>query len=379
LKKIRLLTPGPTPVPERLSLRMAQPIVHHRSPEFEAVFGRVREGLQWLFQTKQDVIVLASSGTGAMEASWVNFLRRGDKVVVIDGGKFGERWGKFAKAYGVNAVTLKCEWGTPVAPAAVEGALREHPDAKAVYLQANESSTGVYHPVRELAQVTARTQAILVVDAISAMGAMPLPMDEWGIDVLIGAGHKALGLPPGIAFLAASDKAWKLNEAADLPRFYFDLKRERESQKKNQTAWTPAITLVAGLDESLQMFREEGLEAVFQRHERMARAARAGMQGLGLTLYSKSPSPAMTTVLAPEGIDSEKLTKHLFKQYGIKIVGGQDAAKGKIFRIAHLGYFDDFDMLVIIGAIERGLHDLGAKIQLGAGLTAAQQSFAQGR
>ncbi len=379
MKKIRLLTPGPTPVPERLSLRMAQPIVHHRSPEFEAVFGRVREGLQWLFQTKQDVIVLASSGTGAMEASWVNFLRRGDKVVVIDGGKFGERWGKFAKAYGVNAVTLKCEWGTPVAPAAVEGALREHPDAKAVYLQANESSTGVYHPVRELAQVTARTQAILVVDAISAMGAMPLPMDEWGIDVLIGAGHKALGLPPGIAFLAASDKAWKLNEAADLPRFYFDLKRERESQKKNQTAWTPAITLVAGLDESLQMFREEGLEAVFQRHERMARAARAGMQGLGLTLYSKSPSPAMTTVLAPEGIDSEKLTKHLFKQYGIKIVGGQDAAKGKIFRIAHLGYFDDFDMLVIIGAIERGLHDLGAKIQLGAGLTAAQQSFAQGR
>lgn len=379
MKKIRLLTPGPTPVPERLSLRMAQPIVHHRSPEFEAVFGRVREGLQWLFQTKQDVIVLASSGTGAMEASWVNFLRRGDKVVVVDGGKFGERWGKFAKAYGVNAVTLKCEWGTPVAPAAVEGALREHPDAKAVYLQANESSTGVYHPVRELAQVTARTQAILVVDAISAMGAMPLPMDEWGIDVLIGAGHKALGLPPGIAFLAASDKAWKLNEAADLPRFYFDLKRERESQKKNQTAWTPAITLVAGLDESLQMFREEGLEAVFQRHERMARAARAGMQGLGLTLYSKSPSPAMTTVLAPEGIDSEKLTKHLFKQYGIKIVGGQDAAKGKIFRIAHLGYFDDFDMLVIIGAIERGLHDLGAKIQLGAGLTAAQQSFAQGR
>ena len=378
MKKIRLLTPGPTPVPERLSLRMAQPIVHHRSPEFEAVFGRVREGLQWLFQTKQDVIVLASSGTGAMEASLVNFLRRGDKVVVVDGGKFGERWGKFAKAYGVNAVTLKCEWGTPVAAAAVEGALREHPDAKAVYLQANESSTGVYHPVRELAQVTAKTQAILVVDAISAMGAMPLPMDEWGIDVLIGAGHKALGLPPGIAFLAASDKAWKLNEAADLPRFYFDLKRERESQKKNQTAWTPAITLVAGLDESLQMFREEGLEAVFQRHERMARAARAGMLGLGLTLYSKSPSPAMTTVLAPEGIDSEKLTKHLFKQYGIKIVGGQDAAKGKIFRIAHLGYFDDFDMLVIIGAIERGLHDLGAKIQLGAGLTAAQQSFAQG-
>jgi aspartate aminotransferase-like enzyme len=339
----------------------------------------VREGLGWLFQTKQDVLVFASSGTGAMEAAFVNFLRKGDSALVVDGGKFGERWGKFAKAYGVNPVTLKCEWGTPVDPAAVEKALRDNPQAKAVYVQANESSTGVYHPIRELAQVTGRTGAILVVDAISALGAMPLPMDEWGIDVLVSAGHKALGLPPGIAFLAASEKAWKLNESADLPRFYFDVRRERDNQRKNQTAWTPAIALVEGLDESLAMFREEGLQNVFARHERMAKAARAAMQALGLTLYSKSPSPAMTTVLAPDGIDSEKLVKHLFNQYGIKLVGGQDAAKGKIFRIAHLGYFDDFDMLVVIGAIERGLHDLGAKVQLGRGLAAAQQSFAGGR
>jgi aspartate aminotransferase-like enzyme len=376
VKKIRLLTPGPTPVPERLSLRMAQPIVHHRSPEFEAVFARVREGLQWLFQTKEDVLVFASSGTGAMEASFVNFLRRGDTVVVVDGGKFGERWTKFAKAYGIDAVVLKCEWGHPVEVAAVEKALRDHPAAKAVYVQANESSTGVYHPIRELAQVTARTPAILVVDAISALGAMPLPMDAWGIDVLVSAGHKALALPPGIAFIAAGEKAWRLNETADLPRFYFDLKRERDNQKKNQTAWTPAISLVVGLDESLKMYREEGLDNVFARHDRMARAARAGMEALGLTLYSKSPSPAMTTVLSPAGVDSEKLTKHLFAKYGIKLVGGQDAAKGKIFRIAHLGWFDDFDMLVVIGAVERGLHDLGAKVELGAGLSAAQRSFA---
>ena len=379
MKKIRLLTPGPTPVPERVSLRMARPIVHHRSPEFEAVFGRVREGLGWLFQTKQDVLVFAASGTGAMEASFVNFLRKGDTAVVVDGGKFGERWGKFAKAYGVNAITLKCEWGYPVEPTAVASALLANPQAKAVYVQANESSTGVYHPIRELAQVTANTGAILVVDAISALGAMPLPMDEWGIDVLVSACHKALGLPPGIAFLAAGEKAWKLNESADLPRFYFDIKRERENQRKNQTAWTPAIALVEGLDESLAMFREEGLENVFARHERMARAARAGMQALGLTLFAKSPSPAMTTVLAPDGVDSEKLVKHLFSRYGIKLVGGQDAAKGRIFRIAHLGYFDDFDMLVVIGAVERGLHDLGARVQLGAGLAAAQQSFAGGR
>ena len=364
MKKIRLLTPGPTPVPERLSLRMAQPIVHHRSPEFEQVFARCREGLSWLFQTKQDVIQLAASGTGAMEASLVNFLRRGDEAIVVDAGKFGERWGKLAKSYGVNPVTLKVEWGNAVDPGAVAAALKEHPNARAVFVQANESSTGVAHPVEKLARVTKNHPAILVVDA-------------WGIDVMVSGSQKALGLPPGLAFLAASEKAWKLNETADLPRFYFDLKRERDNQRKNQTAWTPAISLVEGLDESLQMFREEGLQACFARHERLARGARAGMQALGLELYSKAPSAAMTTVLAPQGTDSEKLVKHLFKQYGIKLVGGQEAAKGKIFRIAHLGYFDDFDMLVVVGAVERGLKDLGAKVQLGAGLAAAQAAMAE--
>ncbi|HYR20020.1 MAG TPA: alanine--glyoxylate aminotransferase family protein [Myxococcales bacterium] len=377
MKKIRLLTPGPTPVPERISLRMAQPILHHRSPEFEQVFARCREGLAWLFQTKQDVVQLASSGTGAMEASLVNFLRRGDEAIVIDAGKFGERWGKLAKSYGVNAVTLKVEWGSAVDPGAVKAALEEHPGARAVFVQANESSTGVAHPVQKLAQITRNHPAILVVDAISALGAFDLPFDAWGIDVMVSGSQKALGLPPGLAFLAASEKAWKLNETADLPRFYFDVKRERDNQRKNQTAWTPAISLVQGLDESLQMFREEGLQACFARHERLARGARAGMQALGLKLYSKAPSAAMTTVLAPEGTDSEKLVKHLFKQYGIKLVGGQDAAKGKIFRIAHLGYFDDFDMLVVVGAIERGLRDLGAKAQLGAGLAAAQAAMAE--
>ncbi len=376
MKKIRLLTPGPTPVPERVALRMARPIVHHRSPEFEQVFARVREGLQWLFQTKQDVIQYAASGTGAMEAALVNFLRKGDEAICIDAGKFGERWHKLAKAYGVTPVIIKVEWGSPVEPQALSRALVEHPNAKAVFVQANESSTGVFHPVRALAQITSKSSAILVVDAISALGAISLPMDEWGIDVLVSACHKALGLPPGVAFLAASEKAWKLNATADLPRFYFDARRERDNQRKNQTAWTPAISLTEGLDESLAMFREEGLEACFERHARLGRAARAGIRGLGLELYSKAPSAAMTTVTSP--VDSEKLLKHLFKQYGIKLVGGQDAAKGKIFRIAHLGYFDDFDMLVVIGAIERGLHDLGHPVKLGAGLAAAQESFVRG-
>ena len=378
MKKIRLLTPGPTPVSERVSLRMAQPIVHHRSPEFEEVFARCREGLAWLFQTRQDVVQFAASGTGAMEASLVNFLRRGDEAIVVDAGKFGERWGKLAKSYGVQAITLKVEWGSPVDPAKVKAALEEHPNAKAVLVQANESSTGVAHPVQKLAQITRNHPAILVVDAISALGAFDLPFDAWGIDVMVSGSQKALGLPPGLSFLAASEKAWKLNETADLPRFYFDLKRERDNQRKNQTAWTPAISLVEGLDESLKMLREEGLRACFVRHERLARGARAGMQALGLQLYSKAPSAAMTTVVAPEGIDSEKLVKHLFQQYGIKLVGGQDAAKGKIFRIAHLGYFDDFDMLVVVGAVERGLTDLGAKVQLGKGLAAAQSAMAEG-
>jgi len=377
VKKIRLLTPGPTPVPERLSLRMAQPIVHHRSPEFEQVFARCREGLSWLFQTKQDVVQLAASGTGAMEAALTNFLRRGDEAIVIDAGKFGERWGKLAKAYGVQAISLKISWGSAVDPGAVKAALEEHPNAKAVLVQANESSTGVAHPVQKLAQITRNHPAILVVDAISALGAFDLPFDAWGIDVMVSGSQKALGLPPGLAFLAASEKAWKLNETADLPRFYFDLKRERDNQRKNQSAWTPAISLVEGLDESLKMFREEGLEACFARHERLARGARAGMQALGLQLFAKAPSAAMTTVLTPEGIDSEKLVKHLFQRYGIKLVGGQDAAKGKIFRIAHLGYFDEFDMLVVVGAVERGLKDLGAKVQLGKGLAAAQSAMAE--
>jgi len=378
VKKIRLLTPGPTPVPERLALRMARPIVHHRSPEFEAVFARVREGLSWLFETKQDVLVLAGSGTAAMEASLVNFLRRDDEAVVVDGGKFGERWHKMARAHGVRPVVLKVEWGRAVEPQQLAQALQQHPGAKAVFVQANESSTGVAHPIEKLAQVTRAASAILVVDAISALGAMPLPMDRWGIDVLVGACHKALALPPGLGLVAASEKAWKLNETADLPRFYFDLRRERDNQRKNQTAFTPAITLVEGLDESLQMFREEGLDACFARHQRLALAARAGMAALGLELYSKAPSAAMTTVLAPPGIDSEKLVKHLFAQYGIKLVGGQDAAKGKIFRIAHLGYFDGFDMLVVVGAVERGLADLGYRFEAGKGVAAAQAALMQG-
>lgn len=376
--KSYLLTPGPTPVPERVQLAMAEPILHHRAPAFEKLFAEVREGLRWIFQTKSDVLTFCASGTGAMEGAITNFLRRGDKVVVVDGGKFGERWWKLCKAYGVEPIVLQVPWGKAVDPAAVEKALSDNPGAKAVYVQASESSTGVAHPVKEIAAITAKREGtICVVDAISALGALNLPMDDWGIDVLLSGSQKALMLPPGLAFAAASDKAWKLSESADLPRFYFNWKKEREMQAKNQTNFTPAVSLLVGLAEVFRMLRAEGLEKVFRRHERMSLASRAAMKALGLELYTDSPSHALTTVIAPEGVDTDKLVKVLRDKYGVTLVGGQDQAKGRIFRIAHLGYYDEFDIVTAVTAIERGLADLGVKLEFGKGVGAAMRSFAE--
>jgi aspartate aminotransferase-like enzyme len=372
VRKIRLLTPGPTPVPERIALAMAQPILHHRAPEFEAVFARCREGLRWIFQTRHDVLTFSSSGTGAMEGAVVNFLRRGEKALVVDAGKFGERWWKILRAYGVEPVVLKVEWGRAVDPDEVRRALDREPSARAVFLQANESATGVAHPVREVAEVTRGREVLCVVDAVSALGAMDLPFDAWGIDIMVSGSQKALMLPPGLAFAAASEKAWRFNGAADLPRFYFDWKRERDAQKKDQTAFTPAISLMLGLDESFRMLREEGgLEAVFARHARLARAARAGAQAMGLQLYAERPSNAMTVVRAPDGVDSEQLVDWLFQNEGLKLVGGQDQAKGKIFRIAHLGYFDGYDIVTVIAGVEKGLRALGWRCEPGRGTAAA--------
>ncbi|HUB07822.1 MAG TPA: alanine--glyoxylate aminotransferase family protein [Myxococcales bacterium] len=373
-----LLTPGPTPVPERVALAMAHPIPHHRAPAFEALFAEVRDGLKWLYDTKSDVLTFACSGTGAMEGSIVNFFKPGDEIVTVNGGKFGERWGKIGKAYGLTVHELKVEWGKAVDPAAVEKALRDHPTARAVCVQASESSTGVAHPVREIAQITGRGEALCIVDAVSALGAMPLPMDEWGIDVLVTGSQKALMLPPGLAFGAASEKAWKRNETATLPRFYFDWKREREMQRKNQTAWTPSISLLMGLAEVIRWLRELTLPAVYERHERLARASRAAMTAIGCKLYAERPVVSLTTVWAPEGIDSDKLVKTLKTKYGVTLVGGQDAAKGKIFRIAHLGYFDDLDIVVAVAAIERALADLGYKAKpFGTGVGAAMAAMGE--
>lgn len=369
-----LLTPGPTPVPERVMLAMARPIVHHRTADFQRIFAEAADGLKWIFQTKQPVLMLSGSGTLAMEAAVVNTMRRGDKALCIVGGKFGERWRNLCKAFGIEHVSIDVEWGRAVDPAAVEKALDADDKITAVFSQANESSTGVRHPVEEIAKITAaRDRVINVVDAVSALGAFDLPMDTAGFDVLLTGSQKALMLPPGQSYIALSDKGWARTESADLPRFYSDLKREKKAQAGGETAWTPAISLTVGLVESLRMIKEEGLVECFLRHGRLADATRKACVALGCELFAPTaPSPTVTAVRGPEGLDTGKLVKHLRERYGVSIMGGQDAVKGKIYRVAHLGYFDTFDILTSVSALEMALSDLGVKISHGTGIAAAQ-------
>lgn len=375
LHKTYLLAPGPTPVPPEALAAMSLPILHHRTTEFEAVMADVREGLKYLFQTESEVVIFASTGTGAMEASVVNVLSAGDKAICIRGGKFGERWQELCDAYGIEAVNIDVEWGSAVNPSVVADTLKANPDAKAVYVQASETSTGVRHDVEALAEIVKPTDAILVVDGITAVGVFDVPTDKWGLDIVVSGSQKALMLPPGLAFCCvASDKAREMMKSSTLPKYYFDYQKELKNVQKNTTAYTPAVSLVIGLRETLKRIQEEGLEGVFARHDRLARATRAAMQGIGLELFAKvSPSNALTAVKVPEGIDGAKIPKILREEYGITIAGGQSQLKGKIFRIAHLGYAYDWDVVVAVSAVEKVLKRLGYDVDLGAGVRAAQQ------
>lgn len=370
-----LLAPGPTPVPPEVLLAMARPIIHHRAPEFDKLFAEVRDGLKWLFQTKNDVLMLAASGTGGMEGAVSNFLSPGDKALTINGGKFGERWGKLCKTFGVQVTELKVEWGRAVDPQAVADALRKDPSIKAVYVQASETSTGVAHDVKAIAQILkGYPDTILVVDAITALGVFDIKTDGWGLDVVVTGSQKALMLPPGLAFVSVSDKAWQLAEKAKNCSFYFNLKKERENQQKNQTAYTPAVSLIIGLQEVLKMLKAEGLEALFSRQANLAKAMREGMKAAGLALFPKeSPSDALTAVSAPDGVDGQAVYKNLRVQYGITAAGGQDHLKGKIFRLSHMGYMDRFDVITAVAATEMVLKGLGHPIKLGSGVAKAQE------
>lgn len=371
-----LLAAGPTPVPERVLLAMAQPVLFHRSAAFSEVFAEVNEGLKWLYRTSQPVLTLVSSGTGGMEAAVSNFFSKGDTVLVLRGGRFGDRWAQACQAYDLRIVEVTAEWGDVIAPEAVKAALAANRDIKGVFATASESSTGVAHPIREIAAACRSTEALCIVDAISALGAFDVPQDDWGIDVLVGSSQKALMLPPGLTFVGISQRAWARTKEATLPRFYFDLPKMRKSYDKGEPTWTPAVSLVVGLRESLRMLKEEGLDNAFARHDMLARATRAACAALGCELFAKaSPAPTVTSVRVPDGIDGTALVQGLRKRYGVTISGGQEQLKGKIFRIGHLGYFGKFDITTAICALELMLSELGHPVQLGAGIAAAEQVF----
>ena len=359
-------------------LKMAEPIIHHRHPEFTEIFKRVNDNLKYLFQTQHPVLTLACSGTGGMEATFVSLFSPGDTVVSVNGGKFGERWVKMPKTFGLNAIEVKVEWGKAPTAGQIADALRKNPEAKAVYLVHSETSTGTATDVQALARVIREnSNALVCVDGITAVGAHELRFDEWGIDVCVTGSQKGLMIPPGLAFVALSARAIQETEQSTLPRFYFDLRRALKAYEKNDTPWTPAVSLIIGVDAALQMIRAEGIENVWRRHRRLAVALREGVKAMGLRLFSDSPSYAVTPVWLPEGIEWKTFNKILKDNYGITIAGGQEEYAGKIFRVSHLGYYDELDMVTIVSALEMALKDCGFALELGSGVRAAQASFVQ--
>ena len=372
--KKRLMTPGPVPVPSDALMAMAQPMVHHRTEEFEGVIAEVTDGLKYVFQTKNDVIMLSASSTGAMESSVVNLLSPGDGALVIGGGKFGERWAEICGAYGIDFHFIDVEWGKPVDLDRVEEKLESDSSIKCVYATLCETSTGVVHDIKGLGGITKTAHnTLLVVDAVSGLGAVDLQTDNWHVDVVVSGSQKGLMTPPGLAFISLNELAWDAVEKSRLPKYYFDLKKARESLAKNQTPFTCSVSLILALRESLAQIRQEGLTNVLARHARLAQATRAGVKALGLELFADlAPSNAVTAVRVPKGVDGKILVKLLRDKYGVTLAGGQDKLTGKIIRIAHLGYCDDLDVIATISALEMALSDAGYATPLGAGVRAAE-------
>ncbi len=349
--RMRLFTPGPVEIPARVLRALSQIPPHHRTEVFRATFQRVTNAMRELHQTEGEVFLLAASGTGAMEAAVTNLMSPGEKALAVVGGKFGERWQKLLEAYGVPHDAIDVEWGKAVDPAMVEAALARDPSITTVFATHSETSTGAIHDVEAFAKITRARGKRLVIDAITSLGVHPLPQDAWGIDVIVCGSQKGLMAPPGVASVSVAPWAAAAIEKG-LPRFYFDLRKARKSAPLGESAYTPAVSLLLSLEEALAMIREEGLDAVHTRHRRLARAMRAGGKAAGYSLFSSSPSNAVTAFTPPAGIDGGTVVKRLRDVHGMVVAGGQDHLKGKIFRVGHMGAYDLSDIVAMVNALE---------------------------
>jgi len=372
-----LMIPGPTPVPPTVVAAMSQPLIGHRSDDFASLHEQVVEKLHQVFQTKNDIFILTNSGTGALEAAIANTVNPGDKVLALITGNFGERFANIAKAYGAQVEEVDFGWGNDVDLNVVADKLTSDPGIKVVLATQNETSTGVTNDIAGIGALVSKTPALLLVDGVSGIGAIEHKTDEWGVDILCTASQKALMLPPGLSMITVSDKAWKVVNENKSPRFYFSLPAAKKVYGKWNTAYTPAVSLFFGLNAALDMMLAEGMENVYARHALLARATRAAVRAMGLRLLAEDrcASNALTAVWSPDGIGADDIRKVLKKQYGITFAGGQGQLKGKIFRIAHMGFSDKMDIMIAVSALEMALAQVGYPVELGSGVKAAQEVF----
>jgi aspartate aminotransferase-like enzyme len=379
MQKKYLMTPGPTPVPAEVLLAQARPMIHHRTPDFSAILMEAIEGLKYVFETTgSDALIMACSGTGVMESAFANCFCAGDTVVVARNGKFGDRMMQLGTAYGLNVVDLSYEWTETVDPADIATALDENPGVRGVVVVQSETSSGVLNDVKAIgAIVREHPECVFIVDSITGIGAVECKTDEWGLDVVMTGSQKGLMLPPGLAALTVSPKAWRAYERSTLPKFYFDWARYKKNLEKETTPFTPPVSLIIGLVESLRMIREEGIENTISRHSRLAEATRKGCEALGMKLFAPADGrgSAVTPVWVPEGVDGKAIVKIMKDTYGVTIAGGQDDYAGRIFRVGHLGYFGDFDIITTLAALEMTLAQLGYEFERGAGISAAEAVF----
>ncbi|MCM8787440.1 MAG: alanine--glyoxylate aminotransferase family protein [Candidatus Omnitrophica bacterium] len=375
MKRRYLLTPGPSPVPSVIREAISQEIMHHRTDEFIQILQEVNEGLKYIFCTKNPVIIFASSGTGAMEASVSNFFSPNDKVVIIVGGKFGERWLEIAKSFGLQPLVMQIEPGFAPSTNELKKILQDNPDTKGVFTTLTETSTATVFDIKSIAALTKDKNILLLVDAISGLIQDQLLTDEWGVDVVVSASQKGFMLPPGLSFICINKKAESFLKNSKLPKYYFDLDKALKAYQKNDTPFTPAVSLIMGLKKSIELIKNEGLENLWEKYKKMSLATQAAAKALGLEVFSKNPSSSVTAIVSPSGLNAKDIVKKLRKEYGISIAAGQGELEQRIFRIAHMGWINEQDLIMCFSLLEKVLKSLGYKFNLGASLVALQKSF----